>query len=220
MMSAIAVIKKVNYKNYFACFSLFILSLNLSSQTFTPSNLTGLKLWYKINESASVNRDSIFQLIDFSGNNNHATQSVLANQPKLIPNALNGLPVMRMDGIDDFMSFPFLNDIMDCFFVLKHNTGNQDYATILGNLTSYEFIGGTDSILFSSSFVSSNLNNGTININQINYNANTAKKPKEYSLISLQPIGNLNAGNIGNDRLCWEILGWGFCRNLLFLIGL
>lgn len=177
-----------------------LINLLVHSQSFNPTNLTGLKLWYKSDTGVLSNNDSIYQLTDLSGNNNHAFQSNKLFQPLLIQNAINSYPVIRLDGIDDFLPFNSINTIKDCFFVIKHSSGNQNYATILGSTNSYDFIGGPDSLLFSSSYTSTYIQSGIIDINNFIYNSSTAKKPKEYSLIRLKPTAYLTAENIGNDR--------------------
>src|SRR5262249_18800545 len=45
------------------------------------------------------------QWTDQSGNNRNATQSSAGSQPTLVNGVLNGQPVVRFDGVNDFLTF-------------------------------------------------------------------------------------------------------------------
>lgn len=65
----------------------------------------GLALWVRADAGATLNGSAVTQWTDQSGNNRLAVQSSTASQPMLISNAVNGLPAVRFDGIDDFLTF-------------------------------------------------------------------------------------------------------------------
>jgi hypothetical protein len=92
------------------------------AQTPPPA---GLKLWLKADAGVTVSADgSVTAWEDQSSNANHAGQLDEALAPKLVPNALNGKPVLRFDGADDFLDVPpspsleIVGDISS-FFVVK-----------------------------------------------------------------------------------------------------
>jgi Domain of unknown function (DUF2341)/Concanavalin A-like lectin/glucanases superfamily/Fibronectin type III domain/SdrD B-like domain/Calx-beta domain/IPT/TIG domain len=64
------------------------------------------KLWLASNSGTSTKTDgaAISSWIDKSGNGNNVTQSTVANQPTLKNNIQNGRPVVRFDGINDFLN--------------------------------------------------------------------------------------------------------------------
>lgn len=86
----------------------------LSSVTFTPTDVAGLKLWLKGDgvfwqdgartTPATADGDPVGAWDDASGEDNHATQATANARPLLKLNVKNGLPVVRFDGTDDFLS--------------------------------------------------------------------------------------------------------------------
>jgi len=76
----------------------------------SPIPLANLKLWLKAD--AGITKDGsnyVSQWDDMSGNGNHAVQSTGGSQPLWVDNQLNGKPVLRFDGIDDFMNSAISN---------------------------------------------------------------------------------------------------------------
>jgi len=61
--------------------------------------LNNLALWLKADAIVGSNGDSISTWADSSGSGNNALQGTPANQPIFVTNALNGLPVVRFNGI-------------------------------------------------------------------------------------------------------------------------
>jgi len=86
----------------------------------------GLNLWLKADVFELLsNGDAVGSWTDSSGNNNHAEQTIGDRQPKYITDALNGLPSIRFDGIDDYYIinntvFNGINTGATIFLVLKH----------------------------------------------------------------------------------------------------
>lgn len=60
-----------------------------------------LQLFLSASSLTAADGDPIQTWPDLSGNNNNATQGVLANRPLYKPNVINGRPVLRFDGIND-----------------------------------------------------------------------------------------------------------------------
>ncbi|HTG45428.1 MAG TPA: LamG-like jellyroll fold domain-containing protein, partial [Verrucomicrobiae bacterium] len=74
----------------------------------TPGSmpLSGLGLWLRADDGTVLGVGSaVTQWIDHSGNNHHAIQNASSSQPSLRSAALHGFPVLRFDGVDDFLTF-------------------------------------------------------------------------------------------------------------------
>ena len=76
-----------------------------------------MRAWCKGSTSAPVDLWA-----DQSGNGNNASQTAVANQPSWIPGTINGLPVVRFNGSNNFVNLPgFLTGMpqAEVFVVLK-----------------------------------------------------------------------------------------------------
>jgi len=87
-------------------------------------NTGGIILWLKADIGVTLNGSTVSVWTDQSGNNNNAIQSNPSNQPLLVTGALNGLPVLRFDGLNDFMDFPdIITNKISFFCVFKKTSG-------------------------------------------------------------------------------------------------
>lgn len=74
---------------------------------FTPLSISGLVLWLDASYITGFNDgDSVTTWSDLSGNGNDATQATASKRPVYKVNIINGRPVVRFDGTDDFMAAP------------------------------------------------------------------------------------------------------------------
>lgn len=75
------------------------------SGTFNPGSVSGLALWFKADAgtSTTTNGAAISQWNDQSGNARHVAQATGANQPTYQENVVNGRPVVRFDGTNDYL---------------------------------------------------------------------------------------------------------------------
>lgn len=100
-----------------------------------PSTLPvtdGLQLWLDASTGTSLGTgDTVVQWADQSGNANHALQINEALAPTLAPGAVNGMPVVRFDGVDDFL------DVAD-----------SDSLSIIGDISTFYVIRFTDFATF------------------------------------------------------------------------
>jgi len=110
-----------------------LLSQVLFARHATAQNLgvtDGLQLWLKADAGVNADGPSVISWTDHSQNAHTAGAPDLANAPTLVPNALNGKPVLRFDGNDDYLSIEdaeslsFAED-MTTFFVVNFS----DFAT-------------------------------------------------------------------------------------------
>ena len=69
---------------------------------WSPADLTDLAGWWKADAGApTVDSDPVSSWQDQSGNGYHLTQATGSKQPIIKLNIINGLPVIRLDGVDD-----------------------------------------------------------------------------------------------------------------------
>jgi hypothetical protein len=83
---------------------------------FSPSDVTGLQLWLKADAgtfqsdggaAASSDGDPVGQWRDQSSNSNHMAQATASKRGTLKLNIQNSMPVVRLDGVDDFLRATF-----------------------------------------------------------------------------------------------------------------
>lgn len=104
---------------------------------FTPTQITGLKLWLKADALVLSNNDPVASWTDSSGLNNHATQGTAGFRPIYKTNAINTtLPVVRFDQTDDFLETPNFSLAQPCtvFVVTKFNQAFAANVTMFDGL--------------------------------------------------------------------------------------
>lgn len=101
--------------------------------TPTLRDITGLKLWVDASMIPQADSSAVTQWNDLSGNGFHATQGTSAKQPTLKTNILNGLPIVRFDGVDDFLAHTYDNNSQPftCFAIAKRSAGPVAYQNII-----------------------------------------------------------------------------------------
>lgn len=88
-------------------FSLYFIALLTTTMGFSQTGPGGVgdatnnAVWIDASRVLLTNGLSVALLPDYSGNGNDFTQSVAANHPIFTTNAINGLPAIEFDGIDD-----------------------------------------------------------------------------------------------------------------------
>jgi hypothetical protein len=74
-----------------------------------PTNVprSGLAVWLRADQGVILSGSrGVATWVDRSGNKHDAVQLVPTQQPTLVPNAVQGHPALRFDGVDDCMTFP------------------------------------------------------------------------------------------------------------------
>ena len=136
----------------------------ISGTAFLPSDLLSLLAWYDADSITGLSDgDRIGTWFDRTANSFDATQAISDSlKPLFKTNILNGKPIVRADGIDDFLTIGnksgFENDDYAIFFVfqrtgslgtIKHLLGMQansdsDSPTLLSGVTVHS---DTDAVL-------------------------------------------------------------------------
>ncbi len=99
---------------------------------------SNMALWVKADNGVVTSGTNVPRWCDMSGNGSDATQSVTASQPTLVPNTLNGLPVLQFSSGDAF-SLPsgFANFSAGTQYVCRIQTVCSGHPGIFGVAECY-----------------------------------------------------------------------------------
>jgi hypothetical protein len=79
----------------------------MAKPSFSPSSLPGLAVWFDASQLTGLaDGDPVASWTDLSGNARHAAQATSTKRPTYKTNIQNGKPVIRFDGVDDFLATP------------------------------------------------------------------------------------------------------------------
>jgi len=96
---------------------------------YSPSVISNLILWLSA-DSVEINSNNVSIWYDKSGNNYHLIQNESNRQPKFVENAIEGNPVVRFDGINDYFRLDFGNDYLQpntIFLISKLSSNLNQY---------------------------------------------------------------------------------------------
>lgn len=119
-----------------------------------PTDLSNLVLWLKADALALNDGDAVGTWTDSSGNGKDATQATSAKKPVFKTAIRNGLPVIRFDGVDDWLQTPNITwgTTVSIFVVCTTtSTANGDVVNIYSNAIGsvYEMrVDGSSQIAF------------------------------------------------------------------------
>ena len=166
------------------------LSGSTGSVPIAPPSVSELRLWLDANHSSA----GTATWSDRSSAGNHATRH---GSPTVVPNAQNGLPVMRYTGANGhYHSFNDINDIRTVFWVVKYTSG---YWSLLGKNNGFHFHGSGADDLFHSVHAHSSVKAGALWKNGSTYGVYDSW-PTSLSILALRTTGNTEANNFSNDR--------------------
>lgn len=101
---------------------------------FTPASIAGLQLWVEADSGTGTTTDgtAVGTWTDQSGQGHHLTQATAGSQPVYKTNILNGKPVVRFDGVDDFLTVTFTqSQPIHAFVVTQFRTARTGNNTIM-----------------------------------------------------------------------------------------
>ncbi len=108
---------------------------------FSPSDLAGLKIWLKADAIVGLSDgDPVTTWSDSSGNGYDATQSSSGLKPLYKTSVVNGKPVVRFDGADDFLVTGGQSYAIQTIFVV-YETSSIAYRGVFATRAS-SVIGG------------------------------------------------------------------------------
>jgi len=176
-----------------------------------PDELPGLRLWLKADGGVVLNGNYVSQWSDFSGNNNHATSDFDVIRPTLMADAINGLPAISFDGIEDFLQFPEIADVRTIFWVLRENIGatGAPPRPLLGWSGGLNYLRGGNEQFWEGQFSSPAVFNGSTRLNFSGINGVQTVVPNDFSIVSLVTAFNVQASHLTME---WNIYGrtwWG-----------
>lgn len=116
-------------------------------QTFYPDYVPGLKLWASADFGAykdagitlALNGESVQQWNDQSAEINNMIQLIAGMRPLFITGVINGYPILRCDGVDDFIGVVYggLLAQPSTIFVIFRFTAGTDQTIFDGNDVGY-----------------------------------------------------------------------------------
>ena len=101
---------------------------------FTPMDFSGLRLWLDASDLngtgqtlATQSGESVSLIKDKSGQSRDATQTTSTSQPSFVYGALNGLPNLRFDGVNDYLDLKRLKPFAPFFWWLIEKLEIKDF---------------------------------------------------------------------------------------------
>lgn len=99
---------------------------------FTPTSFNNLIFWVKADGTVVTDANNfVSQWTDMSGSNNNMVQTDPTDRPVWQANGLNGKPVIKFDGVNDYLTGGDILDIQNSnrsiFMIGKSNTANGTY---------------------------------------------------------------------------------------------
>ncbi len=175
---------------------------------------SGLTVWLKADSIAGVDQGAISTWNDSSGSGNNATVPQDANptafsadrRPLWIASGLNGKPVVRLDGVDDYFRIPAQANVRTAIVVARHKTGLQDWAPILGS-AQFSFHGGDGDNLFAWSHTSNAVAFGAAFQDAVAIDPLAMKKPTSFHVLSFLPQSDVSVDCLSNQE-GWNDRAW------------
>ncbi|HNS65014.1 MAG TPA: hypothetical protein PKJ26_00795, partial [Candidatus Woesebacteria bacterium] len=112
----------------------------------SPQQISGLKLWLDAGSIMGLSDgDQVSSMTDLSGSGFHATQTISANKPIYKTNQIDGKPVIRFDGTNDYLSVGTIRategGVTSLVVSKRDSIGGTQWQRIVGSATH-----GDDSI--------------------------------------------------------------------------
>jgi hypothetical protein len=150
-----------------------------------------LRLWWRADAGVPSGTGSFWA--DQSGRGNDGWQTSGAATPVLVPNAVNGLPVLRFDGTTDEVRFTtrLLSAVRTVFWVVKEaGPTGATTRSLLSDSTYYHFHGGTGvdepespGPLWSG-YAAGDVRNGRTQMNGVPVDGTVTPRPRQMAVLS------------------------------------
>ena len=170
--------------------------------TTPPPSIPGLRLWLDAADRDSLTVDAEGRVSRWqSATGVTAAQTDTARQPMRAIDPLSGLPVLRFDGLDDWLSFQLLNDVRTVFVVAREDAhATRSFRAVLGEAGTADFTRGGDRILYYHPHSGFAGEDSVVRINGSPVNPTVARWPGSLCLVTSLAARRLQASLIGSDR--------------------
>lgn len=187
----------------------------LRFRLFQPSILPGLCLWLSSDRGIITDLNGNVQtVLDNSTAVNHAEQPATNRRPQIARNVsrLNGAPVLRFDGADDYLKFNMINTIRTVFWVVKEDSSATPfYRSLLGtspNGMQPDFTRGccddgypgTKKYIYDNEYAATAVITGITRVNGTIVDPLQTDIPAKYAIISTRTTGNARGDCFSCDR--------------------
>lgn len=169
---------------------------------FRPDDLENLSFWLRSDSLVTLEvSGKVSTWGNAAGGDGGAVQPSGNLQPLLVEDNLNGLPAVRFDGFNDFMTFPEQSAIQTVFLVLMEAEGTApNFRPVLGHSAQFPFLRGPDNHLWHPDFTDSGILDGVTRLNFAEINGTTTTVPASPCLLSIVSMNPLVADQISLDR--------------------
>ena len=184
---------------------------------FNPTTIDGLQLWLRADTGIVMNGNFVSQWSDQSVQGRHATSDFDVIRPTFIPNAINGLPAVSFDGVDDFLQFAEMGDVRTVFWVLRENPLANDAPPrpLLGWSGGLNFLRGDNEQIWNGQYAAPQVFNGTTRLNGAAVNGANTLLNDGFNLVSLRTTGNVQASHLTMELNIYGRTWWGEMAELL-----
>jgi PA14 domain-containing protein/chitobiase/beta-hexosaminidase-like protein/Big-like domain-containing protein/carboxypeptidase family protein len=187
------------------------------STDFNPTSTAGLQLWLRADAGVPSYYGDLW--LDQSGHDNHASQTLGTAIPRLVPNGVNGLPVMRFDGSDVVNFTTRLTTIRTVFWVVKEDAAaTNGYRPLLGDSSTADFAAGygaPGTIWRSDCCWNDAVVSGQTWINGTPVDGRSVARPRTMSVMSLVTTANVRASNFAQAAGYGSWPWWGDLAELI-----
>lgn len=175
-------------------------SVTRSFRTFHPNSLSGLEMWLRSDSGIVLNGGAVETWTNLA-NSNDATQATASLRPVMATSGLNGLPTVRFDGADDFLSFTEINNLRTAFLFMQEDSdvNSSQRRPILGHTSKFNFHRSTTGEIYGNS-VNAKVKNGTTRLNSVDIDGQVTIMPNDLSLITVLTTANVEVENLSQDQ--------------------
>jgi len=168
----------------------------------SPEDISGLEMWLDAGIGTTLDgSNKVTDWEDLSGNGHSATQGAGTLRPLWVDDVLNGHPVVRMDGANDFMAFSEVNNARTIFWVIKEEaTASANFRCLLGHSEVFDFLRGPENNIWHPDFTSTAIQEGITRSNYSEIDGTVTIMPDGFALVSVQATGNTRANQLTVDR--------------------
>ncbi len=174
----------------------------MSQAQIEPDDLPGLVFWLRSDTGLTVSPTfKVGEWQDLSGQDNHATQASGTLKPNFVEDVLYGYPSVNMDGFNDFMLFPEIDNIRTAFWLVREDAdATANYRSLLGHSNAFDFIRGANQEIWNAESSSEHVLNGITRTNFAEIDGQSTVLPTGFVLVSLVTADNVKANQLTVDR--------------------